>query len=340
MNNNKYLKDLFSVLPGDIITQIHIGSNFPADIINLIDEFKSPCDTIALTTGDVWRYFDFRDQMFSHPKFNGKNVFLVTMGYDNIKVKPNHYEISLPMWYWQRRISTDAFSPKAINLNYGFSCLNNRASIDRLVLGYKFYTNNLLSGIIFSQNLVDHENSINRVEQDFLFDRFTEYKNLLPIRVSGEANNQPANFRRYRGVPGYVNLVHPAFDDAYCNIYVESECEEYPYSRNINLPVVTEKSHKPFIARQIPLALAARGHMAYLEGLGFEMFKDLLPVGYDNMRTLEKIDAIVNLVSKGKEFIQDYYFSHLKEIQHNYELVNSDKVEQLVLQRIRDLVNT
>ena len=131
---------------------------------------------------------------------------------------------------------------------------------------------------------------------------------------------------------------HPAYIDAYCNIVTESECEEWPYCRNINLPIITEKTNKPFITKQIPLFLAARGHLKYLKGLGFEVMEDLLPSGYDEMPALQKINSIVNLVSKGKEFIQDYYFSHLKEIQHNYELVNSDKVEQVILQRIKDFL--
>ena len=338
MNKNGYAP-LLGILPGKV-AQLEIGSKFPTDIIKLLDQYNKPFDTMVLTNGDVWRYFDSRDLIFNHPKLKHKKVFIHNCGYDNIKFSENNYEIAVPIHYWPRLRLSNSFSPKSNNLNYGFSCLNNRASIDRLILGYNFYINNLLDKIIFSQNLIDSVNSINRVIQDFSFDNFDEFLKLLPIRILSEADrDQLVDFRNFKGViGGWANQPHPAFDDAYCQIYVESECEEYPYTRNINLPIMTEKSHKPFIARQLPVALAARGHLAYLKGLGFETFDDLLSTGYDDMQTLEKIDCIVQLVKKGNDFIKDYYFNHLREIQHNYELVNSDKVEDLILERIKDII--
>ena len=110
------------------------------------------------------------------------------MGHKNIKFSPNKYELSLPITYWMRLISEDAFVPKANNLNYGFSCLNNRPSIDRLILGYNFYINDLLDSIIFSQNLFDEALPFQKISEDFSFDRFDDYKKLLPIRTSNEAN--------------------------------------------------------------------------------------------------------------------------------------------------------
>jgi hypothetical protein len=84
--------------------------------------------------------------------------------------------------------------------------------------------------------------------------------------------------------------------------------------------------------------LTARGHVAYFKSLGFEMMEDLLPAGYDQMNVPQKISAIVAIVSKGNKFIEDFYFSHLKEIQHNYQLINSSKVEELILQNIKDIL--
>ena len=69
------------------------------------------------------------------------------------------------------------------------------------------------------------------------------------------------------------------------------------------------------------------------------MMEELLPAGYDDMPFLQKVDAVVSTVEKGREFAKDFYFDHLPEIQHNYQLVNSDKVENLILQRIKDMLN-
>jgi hypothetical protein len=73
--------------------------------------------------------------------------------------------------------------------------------------------------------------------------------------------------------------------------------------------------------------------------LGFEMMEDLLPNGYDEMPFLQKVGAVVNTVAKGKDFVKDFYFDHIREIKHNYELVNSTKVDDLILSRIKDMIN-
>ena len=92
------------------------------------------------------------------------------------------------------------------------------------------------------------------------------------------------------------------------------------------------------MAKQVPIMLAARGHIAYLKGLRFEMMEDVLPIGYDQMPVLQKIENIIAIVAKGKDFIEDFYFNHLREIKHNYELINSDKVGDLILQNIKDVL--
>jgi len=207
-------------------------------------------------------------------------------------------------------------------------------------LGFHLYANDLLTdGIIFTQNTcmnwpwgADREDVfVNSQKLDPV--RFQQFKNMLPIRHNSEVDLVNPNFS------GVQSVNHPAYHMAYCNIATESECEEFPYYRNINLPVITEKSYKPFISGQVPVWLAARGHIAYLSGLGFEVMADLLPPGYDDMQTPEKIACIVELVKQGTEFIRDFYFSHIREIQHNHELVHSDKVENLILQRITDVIN-
>ena len=208
----------------------------------------------------------------------------------------------------------------------------------RTLLGYQLYKNKLLDDIMFSQNVFDNAHALTRASQDakiLNLENFEEYRNLLPIRAQMEIIPEGQAFR---GAHNSAVLTHPAHTKAYCNIVTESECEEYPYSRNINLPVITEKSYKPLRAGQIPIMLAARGHIAYFKSLGFEMMEDLLPAGYDQMNVPQKISAIVAIVSKGNKFIEDFYFSHLKEIQHNYELINSSKVEELILQNIKDVL--
>ena len=330
---------LLNILPGGSKKLINIGSQFPEDILKILDQLTDPVDTVLLTNGDVWRYFDARDEIFDHPNLQDKNIFLQTLGYTNTKVNARCWEISYPLYHWKMEKSSSPFISKFSGLAYGFSCLNNSNNMHRTLLGYNLYINNLLNDIIFSQNIVDNGYAISRVGQDaeiLNLENFEEYKNLLPIRAQMETIPVGQEIREAHNLFG--TPTHPAYTKAYCNIVTESECEEYPYNRNINLPVITEKSYKPFMAGQIPIMFAARGHTAYLKGLGFEMMEDLMPVGYDQMNIPQKISTIVAIVSKGKDLIEDFYFNHLREIKHNYELINSNKVDDLVLQNIKDII--
>ena len=329
---------LLNILPGTSKKIIGISSQVPEDILKTLDQITDPVDTVLLLNGDVWRYFDTRDEIFDHPNLKNKNIFLQTLGYTNTKVNARCWEISYPLHYWNMKKSMDPFVAKPSGLKYGFSCLNNSNNMHRTLLGYNLYINNLLNDIIFSQNIVNNGYAISRVGQDaeiLNLENFKEYRNLLPIRSQLEIIPLGSEFR---GNQNYAIPTHPAYTRAYCNIVTESECEEYPYNRNINLPVITEKSYKPFMAGQVPIMFAARGHIAYLKGLGFEMMEDLLPMGYDQMSVLQKIENIIAIVTKGKYFIEDFYFNHLKEIKHNYELINSTKVGDLVLQNIKDIL--
>jgi hypothetical protein len=289
----------------------------------------------VLLNGDVWRYGDRLAEISRHPKLLNKKVILQNLGYTNTNLGDSLYEISYPCWYWSRTKSTDNFAPLDQNLKYGFSCLNNTNNIHRTLLGYQFYKNNLLLDLIFTQNLVD-DFYLQRVLEDvdllgLDLNNYQNFLKLLPIRHPSELN-----------VTTFANdhsVDHEAYRNAYCNIVTESDCEEYPYYQDVNLPISTEKTYKPFRSKQVPLMLVARGHIEYLQGLGFELMTDLLPSEFDNMPVLQKIDAIVNIVKQGREFIKDFYFSHLREIQHNYELVNSGKVEKIILQRIESTLN-
>ena len=49
-----------------------------------------------------------------------------------------------------------------------------------------------------------------------------------------------------------------------------------------------------------------------------------------------KIQNIVDIVALGKDYIEDFYFAHTKEIQHNHDWYFSGNVQQLIFQRIQE----
>jgi hypothetical protein len=200
------------------------------------------------------------------------------------------------------------------------------------------YKKNLLNDIIFVLNNKDCKysskiESTRAVEYDFLNARdyvqdkdFEKFLKLLPIKFN--ENEIKAEF---------FDTNNFSYSESYSHIVLETHVQEWPYNQFHNLPVITEKSFKPFMVSQVPIFLAACGHLKFLEELGFEVFKNLYPKDFDNMHLSYKIDAIINIVSRGKEFIKSFYFDRFKEVQHNYDLIMSDKIEKELIKKIRNI---
>jgi hypothetical protein len=325
---------ILKMLPKNTI-KVEVSSWGPDQIDEAINKNLQTSKCILLTNDDVWRYTSY----FKDKSYDGK-IIVSTLGYDNVKYSDCYYELSFPAFYFKRKIYTDT-KEKQKNLSYGFSCLNNRTSIDRILLGYNLFKENLIDNIIFSQNLFpdyDVPRNLNIFfEHPFIFEHFdfskyNEYRSLLPIVASNEIVHQNEFYSDH-------TIQHDAYLKAYCNIVTESDSESWPYYVNENLPIITEKSYKPFLSKQIPLYLAAKGHLTYLQKYGFDTLNKFLPDNYNNFNTIEKIKAIVAIVKLGKEFVEDFYFSHLREINHNYELALSDKVETLIYNELNEFLH-
>lgn len=306
-----------------------VGFNLAQFYADKFDNLPDDCDTVIMETMDVWA----SGQYLNHPKLQNKNFFLIGIGYKNQQLNPRQYEIAGNVWYFSKTQSPLTVKPQG--LGTGFSCLNNRTTTARLILGYQLWRRDLLKDIIFSQNVYGawwQEPTYSQPTVTLSLPRFQEYLDLLPIRIENDiAAAQFANDH---------SVNHTAYSDAYCNIVVESEVGDDIYQTTVHktLEVVTEKSYKPFISCQIPLILACPGHLKYLKDLGFEMMEDLLPEGFDSMGAHKKIDAVCDIVAQGRDHIENFYFDHLREIKHNHELVSSDKVEQQVLKNIRNFI--
>lgn len=298
----------------------------PDQIIQFLDAFDTSCDCLVWMD-ELWRYENITKIMIDHPKLRNIDVFIVTYGYQNKQLGPRTWAISWPSFFMHSLNTPDDFAIKPSNLEFGYNCLNFGTQIHRILLGYHLHQQGLLDQVMFTQN---NQGPVNALIFDTL-PNFDEYKNLLPILRPDPLDPKLGNIRDYGPF-----VYHHSYRDCYCNIVTETQTDGYP--DRMNFETITEKSYKPFVAKQVPIMLASRGHIAYLKSLGFEMMENLLPPDYDNMWTEEKISAIVNVVSKGQDFIRDFYFNHIREIEHNHKLWFSDKVEQQITQRVKNML--
>lgn len=310
---------------------ININSHHPQQINDLL--LQSKANNIILWTVDVWRYN--RELKSILGNFLDKKIILIAPGYDNIKLNQNHYELSFPLYYWARYRSEQKFTPKSNDLTYGFGCLNNRPAIQRLILGFQLFKQDLLKEIIYTQN--DHDVKDRSIDYTETFTLVEEYVKDIDFRAFVKL--LPIEWKSEKIICDDYLVSHDAEILSYCNIVTESEVQDWPYHTFVNRPVVTEKTWKPFIAGQIPIFLAACGHLNYLKKLGFEVFEDLYPKNFDDSNIESKITSIVKIISQGKNFIRDYYYSNIKAVEHNYNLIMNSKVEKLIQSSALDFIN-
>jgi hypothetical protein len=341
-------RSFIKTLPGQNKFVLDVSSD--NDFVNKFNNLM-PHDTVVLYTVDVWRSYQYDHIVRDHPQLQGKNVFVLTLGYENRRIGDQCWILSFPFWYIRRELPKDEkFVPRPQGLEYGYGSLNNRPSHHRLLLGHALYQNELLSSVIFTQNNtqqmshtqtkeypageIDAELICDSPQWDMVWNTpgFDQYKRLLPIRWK----DKPITNTHY--------VHHDAELLTYANILTEAMIDDINYSEEsqslitIPLPIMSEKSWRPFAAGQVPIFLAAIGHLPYLQSLGFETMDELYPAGFDSMPMLEKINAIVDIVKQGRDFIEDFYYAHLREIQHNHELVVSDRVDQLIVNNIKNFI--
>ena len=319
-------------MPEDV-TLIDVSSQRPRDIIDKLDLLSTtnPLCSVLLINTDVWRY-QKDPALLNYFDQDSRRFYVATLGYENKKLSHNVFEFSFPFFCFTFRDKESKTVPVNTDkkCNHGFSCLNNNSAFHRIVLGNDLYKNGLLSDMIFSQNKTGWpaghlQNILNNIAG------IDNYTSLLPIKWPTETSND------------YVNdhsINHDAYHNAYCNIPTESEMQDFLFEGpEINLSVITEKSYKPFRSMQIPLFFAAKGHMHHLKKLGFEVMSDLVPTHYDEMGVFDKSSSVVEIVKKGRDYIENFYYDHLREIQHNFDLIHSDGLKQKIYSDIKNFLS-
>lgn len=315
-------------MPIDIVA---ISSMLPDQIMHRVNQCDlSEIKSLVLVNRDPWRYGDdFRLHEFFHQL--RRPVFVLHLGYHSRVVQPNLYEVAWQSSYLDRTVQ-EPCQLKSAGLPYGFSCLNNRYSLHRALLGYFLYQTGHLFDMIFTQNVYqdDRPEGFDTVILDGLTG-FKDYQALWPIQWHREDHTDFVNDHRAHG--------HDAYELCYANIVTETESEGYYWPGiAVNTPLFSEKSFKPFEACQIPIFLAAKGHLDYVEHMGFETMAHVLPADYDQLGLFAKIQAIVRLVGQGRDHIEQIYHDHAREIEHNRDLFCSDSVDQKIIQDAGEFV--
>lgn len=94
---------------------------------------------------------------------------------------------------------------------------------------------------------------------------------------------------------------------------------------NDKIYTFTEKTIKPFLAKQIPLFFALPGHLNILRNLGFDLFDDVINNSYDNEQNhTKRLDLILDEIERLLKIdLVDFKLKNKNRFEHNFELLNT-----------------
>lgn len=123
---------------------------------------------------------------------------------------------------------------------------------------------------------------------------------------------------------------------------VYSECAVNVVTETVmNRKSLSEKSCKPFVARQIPLIMGPVGANQFLLDIGFDMFEDLIPwrewdSDPNEATRIQKLaDFTIQWLRSGK--ILDQYRSVIDRIERNKTYIHSDLFRSVILKQMPKL---
>jgi hypothetical protein len=134
------------------------------------------------------------------------------------------------------------------------------------------------------------------------------------------------DFSTYYGCENETNWqrLQPVYSSCKVNIVTETQYYETP-------GIITEKTLMAFLGLQIPVFIGYRGMIDHIEGLGFDVFRDLVETDYDyydnDVRWQNAIDLNANVING--QFDRSKY---LERLLRNQEYVLNVWPEMLVEQ--------
>lgn len=129
-----------------------------------------------------------------------------------------------------------------------------------------------------------------------------------------------------------IGVGHRVYSECAVNVVTETVMDRKSLS---------EKSCKPFVARQIPLIMGPMGANQFLSDIGFDMFEDLIPwrewdSDPDEATRIQKLaDFTVQWSQSGK--ILDQYRSVVHRVERNKTYIHSDLFRSVILKQIPKL---
>jgi hypothetical protein len=254
-----------------------------------------------------------------------------------------------PLWYFELRSHANKHNIKDFNWSttrkYNFSCNNaHHYRLERIYNLIECFKRDRKDWIINLYNKPGHLDTIN-----YSIDLGKQHGILTQEHVDIWNHRVVPTIRTYsydlkeQESPSSLSVLFPGHTDAYCNLVVEHSME---------IEILSEKSFKPFVAKQIPIYLAKAGACEMLTKLGFDLFYDF--VDHNKYDTIGKgvmmrfpdcvyhkqIDEVHQLIDQlySTEFLN--FINHpsvLERLEKNHEHFYSTAIDTMCVERLAKL---
>jgi hypothetical protein len=215
------------------------------------------------------------------------------------------WAFSLRNHLWWNAFSFDAGPNKIREI----MCLNHRPCWHRTFLWAKFNQLNTISMMAYSFSTLEVDSR--------------PYSYPCPVLLPGEKPNPRRND---------VGVDSQIYHETAVNVVTETSIDQI---------FLTEKTCKPFIARQIPIMVCGAGTNDFLHSIGFDMFEDIVPwrswdQEKDNQVRLEQIASFVDWwVRSGT--IMGTYQEVLPRIERNKQYFHSEAFRNRIMGQMNQL---
>lgn len=126
-----------------------------------------------------------------------------------------------------------------------------------------------------------------------------------------------------------VSVAHPVYSECCVNVVTETV---------VDLPWISEKTCKPFVARQIPIIVGSLGVNRFLEDIGLDMFSDIVPwQSWDNEPdNTQRVEQIAEFVRHwvNENSMLTVYQQVLDRVEKNKQYFHSERFRNIILNQM------
>lgn len=256
-----------------------------------------------------------------------------------------------PDWYFRQRRWAIEHNHRSYNFDmhkkFNFACGNKANLRSEKIYNYiechRRYRSDWLITIYNHEAGPDHHANISEID-------IKNVAGLTDTQIDIWNNEIKANIKKYvfdYSLPDTTDSPHgvifPVHTDSYCNLVMEHSME---------VSILSEKSYKPFIAKQIPIYLASLGAANALKNMGFDLFYDFIDHDlYDNLFVSESrlIENFTIRIDRVHELIDNLYTTNFTDffhdpntkqrLQNNQDYFYSDAIDKLCVWHLDQLLN-